>query len=221
MSIIELNNSQIGHSQYNVALRDVSLTIYRGEKTAILGQSGGGKTALLQHLFHFPNLDQESAFYMQQDLGLIEQLTVFHNVYMGRLSQLPTWYNLLNLFIPQTKMRHAILPILQKLGIAEKENTVVKQLSGGQQQRVIVARALFSRTATLFADEPITGLDQKQSNDVLTLLLNSFQTSVIVLHDVELALQHFDRIIGLKNGKVYLNELSQNLTAAQLHYLYQ
>jgi phosphonate transport system ATP-binding protein len=217
MSFLELNNASV---EYNgtAVLNSISLQIERGEKIALVGQSGAGKSTLLNLLYQ---QCQEDAALVPQDLGLVRSLSVFHNVYMGRLNQHPTWYNIVNLIKPLKKEVDQILPILGQLGIEEKVFEPARELSGGQQQRTAVARAIFKNSSTFFGDEPVSAVDEHQSHTVMEAIVVSHQTVVLSMHDVNLALKYSSRVIGLKDGNLALNEPSGALKAADLDDLYK
>ena len=181
------------------ALRNITLIIEEGEKVALIGPSGSGKTTLLRKLYE---LEQERTAFIHQDYALVPQLTVFHNVYAGRLDRHSTAYNLLNLIKPQKRELEGIRAVLQSLGLEEKKFQRVGALSGGQQQRVAVARAIFRGSDILLGDEPVSSIDPHQADNVINILLKATRTVILALHSVDLALQNFDRIIGIRLGKV-------------------
>ena len=200
-----------------VVLHDISLTIEAGEKVALVGPSGAGKSTLLSMLYAQQRRD---AALVPQQPALVRALSVFHNVYVGRLHLHPTWYNLLNLVRPLKKEEEAIRPILEKLGLEDKLFTPAGALSGGQQQRTGVARALFHGGAALLGDEPVSAVDGHQSRVVLSSINEAHETVVLAMHDVALALDYTDRLIGLKHGRIIFDRPSKGMKAPDLDEFY-
>lgn len=195
----------------------LSLTVKQGEQVALVGKSGAGKSTLIR-LIH-ERVNRESSL-VPQDLGLVNALPVFHNVFMGQLDKHATWYNTLTLIRPFSRNRDEVRELLKALGMAEKLWLPTASLSGGQRQRVAIARALYRDAPVLLADEPISALDGPMAHLVMELLKERFQTSVIALHDVEMALKYCSRIVGIQDGQVALDEPSKRLTAADITSLY-
>ncbi|MFP6712810.1 MAG: ATP-binding cassette domain-containing protein [Rhodospirillales bacterium] len=217
MPLLELKNATV---QYNgtAVLNNLSLGIEQGEKIALVGQSGAGKSTLLNLLYQ---QCKEDAALVPQDLGLVRSLSVFHNVYMGRLNKHPSWYNVVNLIKPLKKEVDQVLPILIQVGLEEKVFEPIRELSGGQQQRTAVARAIFKDSSIFFGDEPVSAVDEHQSHTVMQAISASHQTVVLSMHDVELALKYSSRVIGLKDGDLMMNEPSGSLKASDLDGLYK
>lgn len=195
----------------------LSLTVKQGEQVALVGKSGAGKSTLIR-LIH-ERVNRESSL-VPQDLGLVNALPVFHNVFMGQLDKHATWYNTLTLIRPFSRNRDEVRELLRALGMAEKLWLPTASLSGGQRQRVAIARALYRNAPVLLADEPISALDGPMAHLVMELLKERFQTSVIALHDVEMALKYCSRIVGIQDGQVALDESSKRLTATDITSLY-
>jgi len=217
MSYLELENATVQYNGTSV-LNNLSLKIEQGEKIALVGQSGAGKSTLLNLLYQQRN---EEAALVPQDLGLVRSLSVFHNVYMGRLNKHPSWYNIVNLLKPLKKEVDQVLPILGQLGLEDKVFEPTRELSGGQQQRTAVARAIFKNCPTFFGDEPVSAVDEHQSHTVMEVISVSHQTVVLSMHDVALALKYSSRIIGLKDGELIMNEPASNLKASDLDEIYK
>ena len=216
MPVVALDNARASYGDQQV-LGPVSLTVEAGEQVALVGRSGAGKSTLLL-LLHDPK--RRDIALMPQELGLVQTLSVFHNVYMGRLGTHATWYNLANLIRPFEREVAAVTAALEPLGLAGKIWARVGELSGGQRQRTAVARVLYQDAGVLLADEPVSALDVTRADDVMTALTRTYKTAVLAMHDVELALRHTNRIIGIDSGRVVLDEPSDRVNAQDLWPLY-
>lgn len=198
-------------------LSPLFIAVRPGERIALVGKSGAGKSTLLSLMFD--QSDADTAF-IPQELGLVQQLSVFHNVFMGRLDEHATWYNLVNLVRPLPREMAAMQPLLETLCLTDKLHAPVGELSGGQKQRVAVARALFQRASLLLADEPVSALDGPLSHVVMKTLTSAYKTAVIALHDVDLALRYTDRVVGIRDGGIVLDESTERLSSSDLSSLY-
>lgn len=198
-------------------LHDIDLLVNQGEKLALVGQSGSGKSTLIKLIYdRYPT----NTALVPQDYGLVNNLSVFHNVFIGGLGQYSTFYNLANLVRPWSDQVDTVREILVGLQLDEYIFRPVGRLSGGQKQRVAVARSLFQKGCLLLADEPVSSVDEQQSKVVLEQLLNGFSTIVLAMHDIQLALTFCDRIIGLEKGRIVLDSPTEALTSSDLLSLY-
>lgn len=193
-------------------LTDISLCINAGEKVALLGPSGAGKTSLLNALYQ-----QQPAqiAWCPQEQALVDVLSGYHNIYMGQLERHSAFYNLFNLIKPFARHKQAIRQLAKRLGVEEQLWKSVSQLSGGQRQRVGVGRALYRQQDIFLGDEPVSSLDPIQAQDILQLIVESHQTVVVALHNREQALQNFDRIIGVKASRIVFDKLAAELQAGE------
>ena len=198
-------------------LHDIDLHVNQGEKLALVGQSGSGKSTLIKLIYdRYP----VNTALVPQDYGLVNHLSVYHNVFIGGLGQYSTLYNLANLVRPWSDQVDIVRKILVGLQLEEYLFRPVGRLSGGQKQRVAVARSLFQKGGLLLADEPVSSVDEQQSKVVLEQLLDGFSTIVLAMHDIQLALAFCDRIIGLEKGRIVLDSPSDSLTSKDLLSLY-
>lgn len=199
------------------ALDNVSLTVEEGEFLAIVGNSGSGKTTLLNMLGGLDEPTEGHIWIRGNSLRDMEEeeRTIFRRRNIGFVFQ---QYNLIpmlsvyeNIVLPLrldgAEMNPKFLnEIVSFLGIQEKMQCLPAMLSGGQQQRVAIARSLMARPAILLCDEPTGSLDSVMSMEVAGLLRRCsekfHQTVIVVTHQDEVA-QMADRIIRLKDGKVY------------------
>jgi len=200
------------------ALRDITLQIREGETVALIGASGAGKTTLLNQLYRMRPHD---CAFVHQQYALVAQLSVFHNIYIGRLDQRSTWQNLRNLIRPQYRMVNEIRPILNTLGLADKIFSKVGELSGGQQQRVAVGRAMYRGGQVLLADEPVASIDPLQGASVIDLIVNTGKTVVMSLHAVDFARRFGQRIIGLCAGRIQFDLPAAQVTQDHIDALYR
>ena len=205
-----------------IALQQITLKIERGEKIALIGPSGSGKTTLL-YCLHEKNQSQnpnDESVFVHQDYALVPQLSVFHNVYIGRLDRNSVGTNLKNLIWPQSKVRAEIESVLKDLDLVEQINQRVGTLSGGQQQRTAIARAVYRGGRLFLADEPVASIDIQQAKTVLDLIFGRTETVIASLHAVNFARQYAHRIIGLRQGRFFFDSPSEEVTDDMLNKLY-
>ena len=198
------------------ALRGVSLDVPKGQLTAVMGPSGSGKSTLMHILAGLDRPTGGTVLVDGTEITTLDdaELTELRRDKLGFVFQ---FFNLLpvltaeeNLILPLSiagrKPDQAWLEQLVKaVGIEDRLTHRPSELSGGQQQRVAVARALVSKPAVVFADEPTGNLDSKASKDVLKLLRQAVdefdQTVVMVTHDPEAA-TYADRLLTLRDGRI-------------------
>ena len=244
LPIFELK--QVTHHFDSVtALIDINLKIFPGERVGLIGSSGAGKSTLLRLLngslfasqgevltFHcdLATLSARRLRQVQRQIGTIDQqfnlvgnLAVIHNVNAGHLGKWPFWKALLSLLYPLEV--ETALAVLQKVGMADQWQQRTDQLSGGQQQRVALARVMVQDPLVILADEPISSLDQKLSQEVMEILLdfslNYHKTLVTSLHSLDFARRYCDRLIGLRAGQIIFDLPPAQLNSDQVDCLYQ
>lgn len=217
MSLVELAGESVGYRDLTV-LSDVSLRIDAGERIALVGESGVGKTTLLRLLYE---RCAARAALVPQDLGLVQALPVFHNVFMGRLHCHGALRNLKTLLWPARGDVAAVGEVVEILRLSDKLFAPAGSLSGGQQQRTAIGRALFHPGDMLIADEPVSAVDEHQAREILDAIAERKKTVILALHDRALALSFASRIIGLRGGRVALDEASAGMTPADLDPLYR
>lgn len=215
-SLFQFHDASLGYAGRPV-LEALNLNVRQGDKIALLGESGTGKSTLLRRL---RELRPDEVAWCPQQPGLVPVLSTFHNIYMGRLAGQPFWYNLVNLVKPLAGPKEDIAALASRLGLSGQLWQPAGALSGGQQSRVSLARALYQQKPVFIGDEPVSALDERQAADLLTLVCERHQTVVLALHNVEQALTHCTRIVGLRRGRLVLDAPSSELTAAQLRTLY-
>ena len=202
------------------ALDHVSLTIEKGDFTAIIGASGSGKSTLL-HAIAGVDVPTGGRIYLDgQDVYAqsSEKLAVFRRRQVGLIYQfhnlIPTLNVVENITLPILMDRREVNTkrledLLDLLGLKERRDHLPNQLSGGQQQRVAIGRALMNAPAVMLADEPTGSLDSRNGQEIIRLLKESHrkyhQSLIVVTHDENIALQA-DRIIGIADGKVVRDE---------------
>jgi phosphonate transport system ATP-binding protein len=211
-SLVELRKATAGYAGRAV-LHDIDLTIDAGECVAVMGRSGAGKSTLL-NLLHRRLADRVAL--IPQAAALVKTLSVFHNVYMGRLDRHPTWHNLRTLVWPVRRDIAEIEGTLELVGLADKLFDRAGTLSGGQQQRVSVARALYNDRSIVIGDEPVSALDRLQGADILEKLRARHDTAILAMHDIPLALAHADRVVVIEQGRIVLDAAARTITAADL-----
>lgn len=240
--MINLQDVSVTYPNDTVGLRRTSLTFRGHEVTVLLGLSGAGKSTLLRTLNHLTpptggkiSIDglgslsdrqtltdhrRRTAMIFQQH-QLIPRHTALQNTLTGRLGKYSAWRTLAP--FPAADRRLA-LQCLDRVGLINKALTRVDALSGGQQQRVGIARALAQQPRLILADEPVASLDPATSHRVLKRLRAICREdgipAIVSLHQIELAREFADRIIGLRDGSVVFDSAPADLDTATLNQIY-
>jgi phosphonate transport system ATP-binding protein len=224
------------------AVADVDLAIAAGERVAVLGASGAGKTTLLSLINGSLSATsgivqvfgsdlaglrpaqlrsvQRRIGTISQRLDLVDQVRVLHNVNAGRLAQWGTARALLALAWPRPDA--TAIDVLERVGLSWAVHERTERLSGGERQRVAIARMLAQNPELVVADEPVSSLDPARTAAMLGLLCASVPTAttVVSLHQPQLAREYCTRAIGLQNGRVIFDMPTTRLDDATLDELY-
>ncbi|WP_121604086.1 phosphonate ABC transporter ATP-binding protein [Virgibacillus sp. Bac332] len=244
MSLLQVVGLGKSYDTETKVLENVNFDIEAGEFVSIIGPSGAGKSTLLRCINRMVTISEGNVLFDGANVGtlgkkqlrrlrtnigmvfqhynLVPRLTVIENVLHGRFGYKTTLQGVLGRFTEQEKKRAFFL--LQKLGIEEHAYKRCDQLSGGQQQRVGIARALIQDPKLVLCDEPIASLDPNASKVIMDHLKSITSelgiTCIVNLHQVEVAQQYSDRIIGLNQGKVVFDGSNHQLTDDRINRIY-
>lgn len=203
------------------ALKNINLSIKKGEFVAIVGPSGSGKSTLLHLLGGVDKPTSGNVFINDINIYDLKEkdLAIFRRRNIGLIYQ---FYNLIpvltvkeNILLPAELDNREIdkeylEDLLKTLDLKERENHLPSELSGGQQQRTSIGRALINRPSIVLADEPTGNLDSKNSKEIVELLKVSVkkynQTLIMITHDTNIALQA-DRVITIEDGIIKSDEV--------------
>ena len=217
-------------------LQQLSLDISKGERICLLGSSGSGKTTLLNlangslmpdrgvvswggsSLASLPRDQRRCIGTLWQDLRLVEELNVARNINAGALGRHGLVWALRNLI--GSLAPSECLAMMKAVELDQRLLTMpVSRLSGGQRQRVALARLLRQNPVLVLADEPLSALDPSLSALVIRRLLDH-PACLISLHRPDLA-HHFDRVIGLRRGRLVMDIPARDLDRERLEWLYE
>lgn len=226
----------------NSVLQGVDLDAAAGEFVVILGESGAGKSTLLRCMNRLAVADggelaiagmdavqcrderalRRAVAMIFQHHNVVPRLSTLKNVLTGRLGALPTWTSVLHLF------RAGDIALAQeclaRVGLAHKAHERTDSLSGGQMQRVGIARALAQQPQVILADEPVASLDPLTARKVMQYLRDASRdlgiTVICNLHQVDLAREFADRVVGLAQGRVVFDGAPQHLGQPELDRIY-
>jgi len=226
-TIVQMNDISASYDSKNYVLKDIKMSIDRGTNYAIVGHSGSGKSTLLKLIngmmnptrgkilvdYQKPNISDKKfkSFmhkigYIPQNLGLIKNSTVLENILIGALPRVSGFNSFLKKFsdyeIDNAKK------ILKQVSLEDKADRKIYMLSGGEKRRVAIARALVQKPEIVLADEIVSELDHVTAREIMDVLAEAQATmkltSIMVHHDLQLALEYADRVAVIKEGKKIL-----------------
>lgn len=242
--MLEITNLSKTYAAGDKALDDVSFTIPAGQVVGLIGPSGAGKSTLIRCINRLVEPSSGSVSLgdttitglssrdlrtvrrrigmIFQEYALVERLSVMENVLSGRLGYVSFWRSFLRRY-PKTDIQKAFA-LLDRVGLIDQASKRADALSGGQRQRVGIARALEQDPELLLIDEPTASLDPKTSRQIMRLLIeicNEQQLPAIInIHDVVLAKQFTERLIGLQAGRIVFDGTPTELTEEMLTRIY-
>lgn len=224
---LEIRDLVVRYGQHTV-LKGVSCSVRRGERVAVLGASGAGKTTLFRAINGFAPAAEGSILVdgseviglrsgalrrvrsriavISQRHDLVDNLSVHQNVMAGSLGRWSSWHALRFLVWPSREELDAAREALARVGLEQKLRSRTSALSGGEHQRVAIARALVQQPSLMLADEPVASLDPALSQQILELLCRLAEASHVTLlcslHQPHLAQHYFERIIEMRAGEI-------------------
>ncbi len=227
------------------SLVDINLRIAAGDRIALVGASGAGKSTLIGLLNGTVQPSQGEVWVIGNNLSkirpkrlrqtraqigtvyqqfhLVDNLQVIHNVNAGHLGKWSFLKAAVSLLFPRDV--ETAMKALTQVGIPEKLYERTDRLSGGQQQRVAIARVLVQDPIAILADEPISSLDPERAREIMDLLYEISQetgkTLVSSLHAIEFARSHYQRIIGLREGRILFDTPAETLSSTMIEELYK
>ncbi|MSU03960.1 MAG: ABC transporter ATP-binding protein [Pedosphaera sp.] len=228
LQLTKISRRYVMGSETIHALREIDVSIERGEYVAIMGPSGSGKSTLMNLLgcldtpssgeFHLNGSDvsrmddnqlaelrNREIGFVFQSFHLLPRSDALHNV------ELPLIYS----GMPPARRRQRALEVLDHVGLGDRVHHKPNEMSGGQRQRVAIARALVNNPSILLADEPTGNLDSRTGDEIMVLfeeLWRKGNTIILVTHE-EIVARHARRIIRLHDGLIASDEPSLGVSA--------
>ncbi len=245
MSALEVKDLKIRYNRSGPeVLKGISFNVERDDFFAIIGPSGAGKSTLIRCinrlvepnsgdvLLNGKNITQMGKGELRkarrnmgmifQEFNLVERMSVMDNVLSGRLGYVGNFRSLLR-FYPKSDIQNA-LELLDKVGLGDFVDKRADELSGGQRQRVGIARALIQRPQLLLVDEPTSSLDPKIAKEVMGMIKELTQEAGVPvlcnIHDVQLALEFSNKVIGLQDGVKKFEGPTQEVDKKTLEEIY-
>jgi glutamate transport system ATP-binding protein len=214
--LVVIDNVQKHYGEFQ-ALKDVDLTVHRGEVVVVIGPSGSGKSTLCRTINRLETItsgtisidgkelpkEGKALAELRADVGMVFQsfnlfahLTILENVTLGPIKVKG---------LKKAEADALAMQLLERVGVAQQASKLPAQLSGGQQQRVAIARALAMRPKVMLFDEPTSALDPEMINEVLDVMVTLAQegmTMIVVTHEMGFARKAADRVVFMADGQI-------------------
>ena len=245
MSVLEVNELRVRYNaKSKEILKGISFEVEENDFFAIIGPSGAGKSTLIRCINRLVEPNSGEIYFngkeitgisnrqlriVRRDIGmifqefnLIDRMSVMDNVLSGRLGYTGNFRSLFKIF-PRKEIEKA-LNLLDRVGLRDQVDKRADELSGGQRQRVGIARALIQGPKLLLLDEPTSSLDPKISREIMSLI-KGMATELNVpclcnIHDVQLAMEFCNKIIGIKDGVKMFDGTTESLNKEKLDEIY-
>lgn len=243
--MLEIERLRVVYPNGFEALRSVDLSVADGEIVALIGRSGAGKSTLLRCVnglqpatggsIRIGGADVARASaeelrrlrcrigFVWQEYNVVERLSVLDNVLVGRLGHSGSLATLLHFF--DRRQREVALRSLERVNLLHRAGQRADRLSGGEKQRVAIARALAQQPRVLLADEPVASLDMELAwqvmRDFVRVARDEGVPTLITIHQVELAREFADRIVGVAQGVVVFDDVPGKLDDDALDRVYR
>ncbi|MBU0278481.1 MULTISPECIES: phosphonate ABC transporter ATP-binding protein [unclassified Gemella] len=238
-----VKNLSVNYNNKKV-LNNLNFNVTEGDFVVILGKSGAGKTTLLRCINKLNNFTgyisideinintlnnrnlneiRKKIAFIFQDYNILDNLYTIENVMLPFLSDKNIVEILFNIY--KKDEYNLALKYLDKVGLTNEAFIKSKYLSGGQKQRVAIAKAICQKPSILLADEPVSSLDIKNTEEIMNLFatLNNKKNMTILmnLHDVEIAKKYSHKIIGIKSGNILFYKNTEDVTDNEITELYR
>ncbi len=245
MSVLEVNELRVRYNaRSKEILKGINFEVEENDFFAIIGASGAGKSTLIRCINRLVEPNSGKIYFkgneitgmsnrqlriVRRDIGmifqefnLIDRMSVMDNVLSGRLGYTGNFRSLFKIF-PRKEIEKA-LNLLDRVGLRDQVDKRADELSGGQRQRVGIARALIQGPKLLLLDEPTSSLDPKISREIMSLI-KKMATELNVpclcnIHDVQLAMEFCNKIIGIKDGVKMFDGTTESLNKEKLDEIY-
>lgn len=239
MNYLEMNHVKKVFDEKLLVLKDISLTVQKGEVVSIIGPSGSGKSTLLRCATLLETMDGGDLSYLGDVAAKevngkcvyapkkeLKKIKKHFGLVFQNFNLFPHYTVLKNIIdapihidkVPKEEAIKRAEKLLDQLGLNDKRDAYPYQLSGGQQQRVSIARALALEPEILFFDEPTSALDPELTGEVLKVikkLVSEHMTMIIVTHEMQFAREVSDRIIFMEQGMIQAQGTAEEIFASE------
>lgn len=238
MDALSMNAVQLTINHRKI-LNNLSMNVPQGSAVTIMGPNGAGKTTLLKvalgllkptsgdlYFFGKRGLDKESQKllgYIPQNLGLVNELSVYSNVMMGALRRMPRWRSITGMYTKD--LIDDAYSLMYDLKISHLKDVKIKKLSGGEKQRVAIARTLIQKPSIILADEMTASLDFKAAVTVMEIFAEIKKKMKITLlmthHNPDIARLYSDNVLIMMSGRIEKDIPANEITADTIGGLYE
>ncbi|MEM2786292.1 MAG: metal ABC transporter ATP-binding protein [Candidatus Nitrosotenuis sp.] len=236
--VLRMDNVRLVINQRKI-LDNLSLNVSQNSAVTIMGPNGAGKTTLLKialgllkptsgelYFFGKKGLDKQNRNllgYIPQNLGLVNELSVFSNIMMGALRRMPRWRSILSIY--QKELLDEAYSLMYELKLTHLKDVKIKKLSGGEKQRVAIARTLIQKPSVILSDEMTASLDFKAAVAVMDIFAEIRKKRGITLlmthHNPDIAQKYSDTVFIMLNGRIEKSIDSKEMNKEAFSDLYE